>query len=98
MRRQKLLVLYLENSSLDSRVVSWALWDGSGEHRHMPGDSEQPPVATGLAALRAGWRLIQMSPLIQHAPGAEFVVGYQKYEFLFEQLVEADALGTETAS
>jgi hypothetical protein len=90
MRRQQVLVLYLENSSLDSRVVSWSLWDGTGADLHMPGDAERPPVATGLAALQAGWRLIQMSPLIQHAPGGEFVTGYQKYEFLFEKLIDME--------
>jgi hypothetical protein len=84
------LVLYLQNSSLDSRVVSWARWDGTGAEETMPGDADTPPFATGLEALRAGWRLIQMSPLLQHVPGAEFVTGYQKYEFLFERLVDAE--------
>ena len=88
MRRQQVLVLYLQNSALDAKVVSWAIWDGTGRETHMPGDADTPPFATGLEALRAGWRLIQMSPLIQHAPGAEFVTGYQKYEFLFERLVD----------
>lgn len=90
MQRQQVLVLYLQNSALDSKVVSWAIWDGTGREEHMPGDADAPPFRTGLEALRAGWRLIQMSPLIQHAPGAEFVTGYQKYEFLFEQLVDVE--------
>ena len=92
MQRQQVLVLYLQTSSLDSKVVSWALWDGTGREEHMPGDTAEPPFATGLDALRGGWRLIQMSPLIQHAPGAEFVTGYQKYEFLFERLVDTGGL------
>lgn len=88
MRRQKVLVLYLQTSALDSGVVSWAEWDGTGARRHMPGDADEPPYATGLDALLDGWRLIQCSPLIQHPPGTEFVTGYQKYEFVFEQLVD----------
>ena len=91
MQRQKVLVLYLQNSALDSKVVSWARYDGTGKHTHMPGDDDEPPYRSGLDALRDGWRLIQMSPLVQHAPGAEFVTGYQKYEFLFEQLAEVEA-------
>jgi hypothetical protein len=85
--RQRVLILYLANSALDSRVVSWAMYDGTGEREHLPGDSGVPPYATGLAALRDGWRLIQMSQLNPPAPGREFTVSYQRYEFLFEQWV-----------
>ena len=62
-----------------------------GPERTCPASDKEPPYRSGLDALRDGWRLIQMSPLVQHAPGAEFVTGYQKYEFLFEQLVEVEA-------
>lgn len=86
--RQRVMVLYLENSALDSRVVGWSLYDGSGAQNHMAGDAEQPPYATGLAALRDGWRLIQASPLLPHASGDEFRTGYLKYEFFFEQIVD----------
>lgn len=85
--RQQVLILYLANSALDSRVVSWAMYDGTGQHEHLPGDSGVPPYATGLAALRDGWRLLQMSELHPPAPGREFTVSYQRYEFLFEKLV-----------
>jgi hypothetical protein len=83
--RQQVLILYLANSALDSRVVSWAMYDGTGEREHLPGDSGEPPYATGLSALRDGWRLIQMSQLNPPAPGREFTVSYQRYEFLFEK-------------
>ena len=86
--RQKVLVLYLANSALDSRVVGWAQWDGTGKTDPIPGDRDDPPYETGLEALVDGWRLIQMSPLLPHAPGAEFTTSYLKYEFLFEQLEE----------
>lgn len=88
--RQKVMVLYLDHSALDARVVSWALWDGTGRETHMPGDSEEPPYKTGLEALRDGWRLLQMSQLLPHYPGEEYTTSYQKYEFLFEKLEEAD--------
>jgi hypothetical protein len=57
----------------------------------MAGDEDAPPYPTGLHALREGWRLIQVSPLLPHAQGEEFDLAYLKYEFLFEQIVETGA-------
>ena len=84
--RQQVLVLYLGSSALDSGVIAWALYDGTGQSRRMAGDEDEPPYATGLAALEDGWRLNQASPLIQHGTGDEFRTGYLKYEFFFEKL------------
>ena len=89
--RQRVLVLYLASSALDSPVIAWANYDGTGRTRPMAGDQDTPPYKTGVHALRDGWRLIQASPLIQHAPGEEFRTGYFKYEFFFEQLDEVPA-------
>ena len=89
-QRQRVLVLYLTDSSLDSNVIAWAEYDGTGRTEHMAGDREEPPYTTGLAALRDGWRLLSMAPLQTHAPGTEFTTAYLKYEFLFEQLVDVD--------
>ena len=89
-QRQRVLVLYLRSSALDSGVLAWAVYDGTGQETHMAGDSEEPPYPTGVAALRDGWRLIQASPLVEHGVGNEFRTGYLKYEFFFEQMVEVD--------
>lgn len=91
MRRQTVLVLYLANSALDSPVVGWSRYDGTGATRHMAGDSDEPPYRTGLDALKDGWRLFQASQLMPHQRGAEFDVSYLKYEFWFEQLSEVEA-------
>ncbi|MEW5688319.1 MAG: hypothetical protein AB1942_25660 [Pseudomonadota bacterium] len=91
MRRQKVLVLYTANSALDSPVVGWSRYDGTGQARHMAGDAEEPPYRTGLDALKDGWRLFQAAQLLPHQRGAEFDVSYLKYEFWFEQLVEIPA-------
>lgn len=80
------MVLYLSDSALDSGVVAWSFYDGTGKTRHMAGDSEEPPYKTGLDALLDGWRLIQASPLIDHGRGDEFRTGYLRYEFFFEKL------------
>jgi hypothetical protein len=90
MKRQKVLVLYLADSALDAHVIAWAQYDGTGRSQHMAGDAEEPPYTSGLAALRDGWRLIQMTPMLPHVPGAEFTTAYLKYEFLFEQWVDVD--------
>ncbi len=94
MLRQNVLVLYLGDSSLDSPVVAWSYWDGTGTADRMAGDEAEPPYRTGLDALRDGWRLFQTSPLLPHAPGTETQTAYLKYEFCFEQLVEVDAAPT----
>ncbi|WP_430419698.1 hypothetical protein [Phenylobacterium sp.] len=91
MRRQTVLVLYLANSALDSPVVGWSRYDGTGGTRHMAGDDDEPPYRTGLDALKDGWRLFQASQLLPHQRGAEFDVSYLKYEFWFEQLSEVEA-------
>ena len=85
--RQQVLVLYLATSALDTGVVGWANYDGTGQTFHMAGDSDQPPYRTGLAALLDGWRLIQASPLLSHVPGNEFRTDYLKYEFWFEKII-----------
>jgi hypothetical protein len=88
--RQKVLVLYLKNSALDSPVLAWAEYDGTGRTLRMAGDADTPPYATGLAALVDGWRLFQASQLLPHPRGEELDLAYLKYEFFFEQLVETE--------
>ena len=91
-------MLYLTDSSIEGGVVSWSLWDGTGREEHMAGDSDDPPYRTGLDALKDGWRLIQMSQLMPPHPGAEFTTSYQRYEFLFEKLVDLGAAEEGTSA
>ncbi|HVX43905.1 MAG TPA: hypothetical protein VHC49_08455 [Mycobacteriales bacterium] len=85
--RQQLLVLYLGTSALDSNVIGWTRYDGTGRSRPTMGDSDIPPYRSGLEALQDGWRLLQMSQLQAHPTGHEYDVAYLPYEFLFERLV-----------
>ncbi len=87
--RQKILILYLADSALDSRVIGWTIYDGTGKDSHTTGDSATPPYATGMDALKAGWRVIQFPQLIPPYPGDEFSTSFNKHEFIFEQLEEA---------
>ena len=89
--RQQLLVLYLGTSALDSDVIGWTRYDGTGRSRPTMGDSDDPPYPTGVAALVDGWRLLQMSQLLAHERGHEYDVAYLPYEFLFERMVDVSA-------
>ncbi|WP_338703315.1 hypothetical protein V2W30_38890 [Streptomyces sp. Q6] len=83
--RQQVLVLYLSSSALDSQVVGWSRYDGTGRTRPMTGDSDEPPYDTGLAALYDGWRLFQASQLLPPQAGHEYDVSFLKHEFFFEK-------------
>jgi hypothetical protein len=85
--RQQVLMLWLASSSLDSRVLGWSFFDGSDGRG--PGLDGEPPYDSGVAALRDGWRLLQMSPLVPPIPGHERETSFLKHEFVFERLVEA---------
>jgi hypothetical protein len=84
--RQQVLVLYLSSSALDSTVVGWSVYDGTGESTPTTGDSDTPPYETGLDALKDGWRLFQAAQLLPPQPGHEYDVSFLKHEFLFEKL------------
>ncbi len=86
--RQQVLVLYLSTSALDSAVIGWARYDGTGQSSPTTGDSDEPPYATGLAALLDGWRLFQAAQLIPPYPGHEYDTSYLKHEFFFERLMQ----------
>jgi len=88
MLRQQLLVLYATTSSPESEVGAWSLFDGTGRQAHMAGDSDKPPYASVVAAMRDGWRVLQLPPLQPAAPGAEHDTSFLKYEFVLEKLVE----------
>ncbi len=88
--RQKVLVLYLANSALDSKVVSWSMYDGTGKQRYVTGDEDLPPYETGLDALKDGWRVIQFPQLIPPYPNMEYTTSFLMYEFIFEKLEEND--------
>ena len=88
--RQKVLVLYLSNSALDSRVKGWSIYDGTGKENYTTGDSDTPPYKTGLDALKDGWRVIQFPQLIPPYPGMEYTTSFQMYEFIFEQVAEIE--------
>lgn len=89
--RQQVLVLYLASSALDASVVGWSSYDGTDRTHPMMGDSDEPPYATGVDALKDGWRLFQAAQLLPPATGQEYDVSFLKHEFFFEKLVDVGA-------
>jgi hypothetical protein len=84
--RQQILYLWLAESALDSEVVAWAFHDGaSGRGERIP--SDDPPYATGVAALEDGWRLLQTPHVAMPPRGQETDPAYLGYEFVFERRV-----------
>ncbi|MFF1414613.1 hypothetical protein ACFVX6_33430 [Streptomyces sp. NPDC058289] len=88
--RQQVLVPYSAISALDSHVVGWSPYDGTGRTSPTTGDSDEPPYESGVAALRARRRVIQAAQLIPPHPGHEYDVSFLKHEF-FERIVDARA-------
>lgn len=87
-QRQKVMILYLSSSALDSQVTGWSFYDGTGQSHPTTGDSTEPPYATGVDALLDGWRVIQFPQLIPPYPGMEYTTSFHQNEFIFEQIVE----------
>lgn len=83
--RQKLLVLYLGNSSPNSDVIGWSLYDGSSNETFEATGKNEPPYKTCLEAMRDGWRVIQFPTLQNATKGSEFDLGYLEFEFILEK-------------
>ncbi len=75
------------NSALDSPVKAWTIYDGTGAEKANTGSEDTPPYATGLDALKDGWRVIQFPQLIPPAPGMEYSTSFMRFEYIFEKLV-----------
>lgn len=88
MPKQKLLILYSADSSLKSPVIAWSLYDGTGEYEFDASDEATPPYLSVLAAMREGWRVIQLPILQTVDPGRAQELSYLRFETVLEQMVE----------
>jgi hypothetical protein len=84
--RQKLLILWTRNPNLKSDVGAWAIYDGTGKEHHTTGDSETPPYSSVLAAMKDGWRVIQLPQQFPAYPGMELTTSYLRFEYVLEKL------------
>lgn len=90
-RRQQVLYLWMDGSSLDEKVVGWAFHDGTdgaGPQLPAPKEAGGAPYSNGVRALQDGWMLLQSAQLIPPAPGQEHLNAYLEYEFVFERRVD----------
>lgn len=71
-----------------STVVAWSLIDGTGRTSNMAGDAEEPPYPSVLAAMKDGWRVIQVPAFLPAAPGQEHQTAFLRWEYVLEKLVE----------
>ncbi len=85
--RQRLLVLYLQNSCPTSEVVVWAEYDGTGQSDYQ-GDQRDPPYASVLAAMRDGWRVIKFPEIAATTTDNAYQTGPLPNEFVLEKLEE----------
>lgn len=88
MLKQKLLILYSADSSLQSPIVGWSLYDGTGKYDFDASGEAAPPYASVLGAMRDGWRVIQLPVLQNIDPGPERRLSYLRFEIVLEKLEE----------
>ena len=85
-QRQQVLFVWLAEPTLSGSVIGWAFHDGTDGRGPQPvGES---PYATGVDALRDGWRVIQVSPPITPNTGAEHVNSTLHNEYVLERIVD----------
>ncbi len=82
--RQQVLHLWLAAAALDTEVVAWSFYDGTGR----AGDRAptERPYRTGVEALADGWFLLQAPGPIDPAA----TDGELSCEFVFERRVAVD--------
>lgn len=80
--RQQVLQLWLRAAALDTAVVAWSFYDGTGGAHPLP--DADPPYADGVEALRDGWMVLQTpGPIAVEATNAELPA-----EFVFERRID----------
>jgi hypothetical protein len=69
--------------------MAWSFFDGAGRSTGMSGDSETPPYASVLAAMKEGWRVIQLPAPQPRFPGHEHETSHLRFEYVLEKLVDS---------
>jgi hypothetical protein len=86
--RQQLLILCAASPDLRSAIVAWSLYDGAGDRTSISGDADVPPYESVLAAMRDGWRVLQLPATQRAAPGTEHETSFLKWEYVLERIVD----------
>jgi hypothetical protein len=86
--RQNLLILYAAGADLSSFVVGWSRYDSVPDPDAPTASSEEPPYPTVVAAMRDGWRVIQVPLLLPPDKDDPYTAADLRHEFVLEKLVE----------
>jgi hypothetical protein len=94
-QRQQILILHLVHPDLAAHTIAWALYDGAATDdalQMQAGDAipsgNTPPYGSVLAAMRDGWRVIQLPVLPNYPFGHEHETAHLPYEYILERMVE----------
>ncbi len=85
---QRLLILYAHSPDLASPVCAWSAFGPDSTVASGVGTTDTPPFPTVVAAMRAGWRVIQYPVATIPFPGHEHDTGALKHEYVLEKLEE----------
>ena len=85
MQRQKLLFLYAQSPDLRSGIGAWSIFDATGQEEHTTGDSDKPPYSSVFAAMKDGWRVIQVPQQFPAYPGMELSTSFLRFEYVLEK-------------
>jgi hypothetical protein len=88
--RQKLLMLCTGGCDPASNVVAWSLYDGSGAYNFDASDMTDdptPPYGSVLAAMRDGWRVMQVPVMQTGTTTNNYELGVMPFEWYLEQWV-----------
>lgn len=85
--RQQLLCLWLGNSDLSAPVIAWSRFDGASEVDSR-GMEDAPPYANAVAAMRDGWRVMQMSLPQRQSETTGYTTDYLPHSVILERFVE----------
>lgn len=89
--RQQIMILHSASTDLCDRTVGWALYDGAAPWdapQMRTGDEADPPYPSVLAAMRDGWRVLQV-PEPRHVPGWEHETAELPFGFVLAREVLA---------
>ncbi|MCY0896511.1 MAG: hypothetical protein OWS03_09515 [Alicyclobacillaceae bacterium] len=85
---QKILILCLTDPDFESPVVAWSMYDPTipaDQLQMQTGDSNRPPYATLLDAMRDGWCILQVPHTPHFVRGHEYETGHLPYEYILEK-------------
>ena len=92
--RQKLLMVYTKSNDAASEIIAWSLYDGTANYTFEASDvceDNEAPYHSVLAAMRDGWRVMQV-PRMDHGIGdRSYEMGVLPFEWALEQWERIDA-------